>query len=582
MLLLFENDLKSIIPELFLVISFVLLLLYGLFLSSSNEKSQLQSYNIAFQNDTNINTNIRSLTGYQNFQLLTLNSSWISILVLLLTCILLCNNPIGKILIFYNSFFLDDFSRFLKVLVVIGTALSILISFSYYQQERLNWYELQTIICLSSSSLLFLISSVDFISIYLVVELQSLCFYVLAGIKRDSEFSTEAGLKYFLLGALSSGLLLFGCGLIYGFTGLTYLSELSKILQSQASGYPILLDTSFEQLNNLSVHFNKEWGNSFSSFYELFSVQFSEIRNLDLGIIFILVGFLFKLTAVPFHTWAPDVYEGAPTCITAYFAIVPKIAILGILVRICYTCFYDSFLSVQKILIVSSIGSMILGSYAALSQNKMKRLLAWSSIGHVGFLLIAVCSGTVEGLQALCVYLVIYLIMTINLFTLVLAPLRREIITHGDGIEENRASHQSFYSSKTNVKHIKYITDLSFLAKINPVLAITLTITMFSIAGIPPLAGFFSKAFLMFVAMSACQYILAIIAILTSVISCFYYIRLVKIMYFEKSKKQLFFVKQNKEISLVFGITFIFILFFCLNPSSLFVCTHLSALQLSS
>ena len=281
--------------------------------------------------------------------------------------------------------------------------------------------------------------------------------------------------------------------------------------------------------------------------------------------IFILVGFLFKLTAVPFHMWAPDVYEGAPTSVTAFFSIAPKISILAILIKVFTDSFYDFMVPWQKILIFSSVASMILASFAAMSQNKIKRLLAFSSIGHVGYLLIGVCCGTIEGLQALFIYLVVYIIMTITIFSIILSPLRREV-----------------NALIKPISQVKYTTDFVMLAKTNPILAITFTLTLFSIAGIPPLAGFYSKAFLFFAAMSSTMYLLAIIGVLTSVISCFYYIRLIKIMYFEKAKNWLSFSQIKKENALTLGITLFFILFFMMFPTPLYLISHKFALSLCS
>nr|YP_009733027.1 NADH dehydrogenase subunit 2 [Jaagichlorella roystonensis]QHU78323.1 NADH dehydrogenase subunit 2 [Jaagichlorella roystonensis] len=502
---LFENDLKAVIPESFLLIASLIVLLYGVFLSNSKDK---------------------------NYPILVVNASIISILSLLFTIILLWNNPISRATIFYNNLLIDDLALFLKILILLGGLFSIAMSLQYIQNEGLNQFELQLLILLSSVSMLFLVSAADFITMYLAIELQSLAFYVMAGVKRDSEFSTEAGLKYFLLGAFSSGILLFGLALLYGFTGTTHFSEVSKIFICGSD----------------SLRFG-----------------FSSLRGCELGMVFILVGFLFKLTAVPFHMWAPDVYEGAPTSVTAFFAIVPKVSVLAVLLRLCYQGFYDFMVPWQKMLILSSIASMVLGSLAALSQNKIKRLLAWSSIGHVGYLLIAISCGTVEGIQAILIYLVIYLVMTIALFAVVLCPLRREKIS-------------SLNSDKLEISRLKYLTDFALLSKTNPVIAITIMITMFSIAGIPPLAGFYSKAYLMFAAMSASQYLLAVVAILTSVISCFYYIRIVKIIYFEKPTTLLTFIQISKESSLVLAVTFTFILFFCLNPAPLFLATHKTAL----
>jgi proton-translocating NADH-quinone oxidoreductase chain N len=356
---------------------------------------------------------------------------------------------------------------------------------------------------------------------YLAVELQSLCFYVLAASKRNSEFSTEAGLKYFLLGAFSSGLLLFGCSLIYGFTGVTNFSELAKIF---TGGTGEILYTT------------------------------SSLPACELGMVFLLVGFLFKITAVPFHMWSPDVYEGAPTWITAFFMITPKAALFAVFVRIFFESFYDFLSPWQKLIMISSLGSMILGTLAALSQTRIKRLLAFSSIGHVGYLLAGFACGTVEGIQALLIYLVVYIFMNVNLFAFLLCGIRRE--------------------HTQQLARAKYITDFTFLAKSNPFLALTFTVTMFSMAGIPPLAGFYSKAFLFFAALSSNLYILAVVGVLCSVLSCFYYIRLIKIMYFEGPKNWCSYFRIPKQNALVLAISMFFILFLMLYPSPLHIVTH--------
>ena len=439
---LFENDFIIVLPEIFLVIATIVLLVYGVVYTTSKQK---------------------------NYPILHTNITWLSLLSLLMTFLLMINNPIKNSIIFYNTLIFDDLSFFLKTLILFGAFFSIAISINYIIKESLNAFEYVILILLSTCSMLFLASSADFISMYLAIELQSLSFYVMAASKRNSEFSTEAGLKYFLLGAFSSGLLLFGCSIIYGFTGITNFAELAKIFTC---------------------------GTGFLS-----SQPEIALRACELGMIFLLTGFLFKLTVVPFHMWAPDVYEGAPTSVTAFFAITPKAAILAVFIRIFLESFYDFMLPWQKIIIFCSLASMLVGALAAMSQNKIKRLLAYSSIGHVGYLLIGFCCGTTQGLQAMLIYLVIYMVMNISLFAIILSTVRRD--------------------SVTSVQRIKYITDLAMLSKTNPILAITLTVTMFSIAGIPPLAGFYSKAFLFFAAMSSTMYILAIIGVLTSVIICF-------------------------------------------------------------
>ena len=539
--LIFENDIKGVFPELFLVIVTLLLLMYGVVLTTSKT---------------------------DKYPLLVSNVSGLSLLSLFFVLLLLANNPLKHGFLFYNTLFLDSSTFFAKWFVVCGTFFSLLMSLNYIKLEGLNSFEFVILYLLSLSSMMFLISSADFLSMYLGIEFQSLCFYVIAALKRDSEFSTEAGLKYFILGAFSSGLLLFGISLIYGFTGTTCFTECSKLFAC---------------------------GGSASEFFSF--------RGCQLGMIFIIVGFLFKLTAFPFHMWAPDVYEGAPTPVTAFFSIAPKVSVLAIFVRLFLEGFYDFFLSWQKILIFSSIGSMILGALAAMSQNKIKRLLAYSSIGHVGYILVGLCCGTVEGIQALLIYLVIYLVITVNIFAIVLLPVKR-VATVKDfsaplmhNLNKDAASARAFPSvgsvqkglseAETKVStlsekgRLKYTTDLALMAKTNALVAFNLTLTMFSIAGIPPLAGFYSKAYLFFAAMSSGQFLLAVVGVVTSVISCFYYIRLVKIMYFETPRNWLSFERVPKEIGITLGGCLFFLLFFILYPSPLYLLTHKVALVLS-
>ena len=509
---LFENDFKAIFPELFIVLASLLLLMYGVVWTTSSSK------------------------GYP---LLLRNVNWLSLLSFALTMLLAANAPISHGVFFYHTFLLDDATFFFKMVVLLGASSSLLISMDYLDREALNGFEFALLIVLSTASMLFLISAGDFISMYLAIELQSLCFYVLAAFKRDSEFSTEAGLKYFLLGVFSSGLLLFGCSLIYGFTGVVDFSELSKVFASLANvghdGSDTLLSTS-------------SW------------------RGCELGMIFLIIGFLFKLTAVPFHMWAPDVYEGAPTAVTAFFSITPKASFLIVFLRLLYQSFYDFLLEWQTFLIFCSIGSMILGSFAGLAQHRIKRLLAYSSIGHVGYMLISFCCGTLEGLQGLAIYLVIYMVVTVAIFGVILTPLRR-------------SAHP--LQPYQGIERVKYTTDLAMLARSNPLLAATLTLAVFSLAGIPPLAGFYGKAFLFWAALSSSQYLLATVGILTSAISCFYYIRIVKIMYFEAPRNWLNFARVSKESSIVLALTFFTIVGVMGYPYPLYVASHKVALALS-
>jgi len=498
-LLLFQNDFLPVFPEIFFLTAITFLLMYGVVLSTSKAS---------------------------NYPVLVQNVGHLGILTTFWTFCLLFENPIENAVFFYGCFAIDEFTFFFKSLLLWTTIGALFLSLDYLNQEEMNAFEYIILILLSVWSMLWILSSYDFISMYLAIELQSLCFYVLAASKRNSEFSTEAGLKYFLLGAFSSGILLFGCSMIYGFTGVTQFEDLARILTGLAVGQ------------------------DFSS-----SPSFFASSGILLGIIFLAVGFLFKLTAVPFHMWAPDVYEGSPTSVTAFFALAPKIAILGLFLRLFLECFYDLMIPWQKILLVCSIASMLLGAFAALSQKKLKRLLAFSSIGHIGYILLGMTCGTVEGIQAVLIYLFVYIFMTLNVFAIILS-LREQ----GKEIR------------------VKYISDLERLAQTNPLLALTFTLTLFSLAGIPPLAGFCSKVYLFFAAMSSSLYSLAFVGVLSSVISCFYYIRMIKIMYFEKPTQWHVYQQIDKEKSLLLAISSFFLVFFFFYPSPLFVMTYQIAL----
>jgi len=395
-------------------------------------------------------------------------------------------------------------------------------SFDYYKDEKITAYEYSILIMLAALGLILLISSYDFLALYLAIELQSLTLYVLATFKRNSEFSTEAGLKYFILGALSSGILLFGISLIYGLTG----------------------STNYETINHLLIGVSLE--------------NNENLIGLSIGILFIAVALLFKLAAAPFHMWAPDVYEGSPTIVTAFFAIVPKIGILSVFITIFLETFYGLINQWQHIVIFCAITSMIIGAIGAVTQKKFKRLLAYSAIGHIGYILIGIASATPEGVQGLLLYIIVYIIMSINIFSLYL----------------------SLYDKNTFIK-IKNISELSGLSKENGILAITLAIAVLSMAGIPPLAGFASKFYIFLAAIESSMYVLAIIGVLTSVIAAVYYIRLIKIMYFENTSNNVNYKTIDLNKSIILATTLFFILFFMVNPSYLLILTHELALNLS-
>ena len=526
---LFENDFLALFPELFLVMASLILLTAGVLVSTSLNYSK---------------------------PILVTQSSWLCVYSCILCYILVLNSNLNTGYIFYNCLVQDPLTLFLKKLLILATIVTIFISLEYNKQESHNQFELMVLLVISTCSMLFLIQSADLIACYLAIELQSLCFYVMAALKSNSPFSSEAGLKYFLLGAFSSGILLFGCSLVYGFTGVTEFINLSKIL---SCGTFHLYTPTLGALGDLVSPLNAVTENSISSGQQILKhpENISPLRGCELGMIFICVAFLFKITAVPFHLWAPDVYEGAPTTVTAYFSIAPKIALLGLMIRIFGCSDFVFMFSWQKILIFSSIMSMTFATFAALSQNKIKRLLAFSSIGQVGYMLLALSLDSLLGVQALCTYIVIYVVMTVSLFAIFLLHLGRQDAPSGTALGK--------------LGRMKYINDLTQLGITNPTLAACLTVTMFSMAGIPPLAGFYAKAALLLAALSSCHYVLAVVAVLTSVMSSYYYIRLVKIMYFEKSKQWLCLDRPQKASALTLSSCLFFLIFFMIYPSPLYL-----------
>lgn len=488
---LFQNDLKLIIPELFLSTGIIILLVAGVLFNRENTA-------------------------------LISNISWLSILTLIISLLLMLNHPFETEIVLNGMLLINNFTLIISSIILLSSIIVLLISFDYYKDEKITAYEYSILIMLAALGLILLISSYDFLALYLAIELQSLTLYVLATFKRNSEFSTEAGLKYFILGALSSGILLFGISLIYGLTG----------------------STNFETINHLLIGVSLE--------------NNENLIGLSIGILFIAVALLFKLAAAPFHMWAPDVYEGSPTIVTAFFAIVPKIGILSVFITIFLETFYGLINQWQHIVIFCAITSMIIGAIGAVTQKKFKRLLAYSAIGHIGYILIGIASATPEGVQGLLLYIIVYIIMSINIFSLYL----------------------SLYDKNTFIK-IKNISELSGLSKENGILAITLAIAVLSMAGIPPLAGFASKFYIFLAAIESSMYVLAIIGVLTSVIAAVYYIRLIKIMYFENTSNNVNYKTIDLNKSIILATTLFFILFFMVNPSYLLILTHELALNLS-
>ena len=426
------NSLNILLPEVFLTLSIFSILMIGVFTK--------KSFNLVFN---------------------------LSTITLLVTAGIIFNSSNVSEKIFLDSFIKDAFSNFFKILILISSLFVLNSSRTFITAKKIDKFEYPIIILISILGMFFMLSSNDIILFYLGLELQSLALYILASIDRDNLRSSESGIKYFVLSALSSGLLLYGCSLLYGFTGSTNFNLIA------------------EQLNK-------------------------ENTGAIFAMVFILVGLAFKVSAVPFHMWTPDVYEGAPTSITSFFAVVPKVAGLALLIKFMFIPFSNIVLEWQTIIIFISIASMILGAVAAIVQKNLKRLLAYSSIGHVGYALAGVATGVAPGYESAVVYISIYVIMNIGAFS-------------------------CLYLMKKNGEYKENISDLSGISKKHPALAISFLIILFSLAGIPPLGGFFAKFYVFSSVIEQEMYTLAIIGLLTTVISAFYYLRIIKTIYFDDS-----------------------------------------------
>ncbi len=397
---------------------------------------------------------------------------------------------------FGTAFANDAFARFMKCLSLIGSAVALIMSVGFAKAEKFDKFEFPVLILLSTLGMMLMISANDMIALYLGLELQSLAIYVLAAINRDNLRSTEAGLKYFVLGALSSGMLLYGISLVYGYTG----------------------NTGFDAVAAALAQGGRQLG-------------------LVFGLVFVLAGLAFKISAVPFHMWTPDVYEGAPTPVTAFLAAAPKMAAMALIVRVTVGAFEPISSDWQQIIVFISIASMALGAFAAIGQKNIKRLMAYSSIGHMGYALVGLAANSEAGVRGVVIYMLIYLVMTLGTFAFILAMRRK------DG-------------------NVEQISDLSGLSSTNPVMATILTILMFSLAGIPPLAGFWGKWYVFMAAINANLYALAVIGVLASVVGAYYYLRIIKIMWFDEPVGG--FVPMAGELRLVLGLSGAFVLFYVL------------------
>jgi NADH-quinone oxidoreductase subunit N len=461
------ENLQLILPEIFIALSIMFLLIFGVFKKNSSE---------IIQN--------------------------ISLLVLLVTAVIVFNETLDvkKITLFNGGVIIDYLSSLMKIITLLAAFIVLVISKSYLKIFKIFKIEYPILILSSVLGMMIMISSNDLMVFYMGLELQSLALYVLATFNRDQLKSSEAGLKYFVLSALSSGLLLYGCSLIYGFSG----------------------STNFDVIAN-----------------ELNSNEYV----LTFGIVFILVGLSFKISAVPFHMWAPDVYEGSPTSVTLFFTIVPKIAALTVFIRFLYVPFLNLIDQWQMILIFLSIASMLFGAIAAIGQKNIKRLAAYSSIGHIGYVLAGLATGTNEGIQSSVMYISIYIIMNLGLFSCLLMM-------------------------KRNNEYYEDIDDLSGLSKNHPLLSLSLLIILFSLAGIPPMAGFFAKLYIFKTVIEQSMYFLAIVGLLSTVIAAFYYLRIIKIIYFDKEKEKF---DTDHGSWLKFSLTFstILILLYFIFPTQL-------------
>ena len=431
--------------------------------------------------------------------------AWGSVAILLMAAILVLAQPNGRFVGFGDGFVVDPFAKFGKVLVYLGSAVAVIMSLGFLRSQKIERFEFPLLILFATLGMSMMVSANDLIFLYMGIELQSLALYVLAAFNRNSLRSTEAGLKYFVLGALSSGLLLYGCSLIYGFTGTTNFDVLRHVIVPGEMGLGVIF-----------------------------------------GLVFLCAGLAFKVSAVPFHMWTPDVYEGSPTPVTALFSGAPKIAAMLLFVRVLMGPFLGQDGTVvpewQQIIIVISILSMTVGAFAAIGQTNIKRLMAYSSIGHMGYILVGVAAGTVGGVASVLIYLMIYLAMTLGVFACILSMRRKEGM-------------------------VEHIEELAGLSRNQPLMAMALLVLLFSLAGMPPLAGFAAKFFVFRAAIQAELYSLAIIGLLASVVGAYYYVRIVKIMYFDEPAEP-FEQPMSKSMRMVLVTSTLFILFYLVfaNP----------------
>jgi NADH-quinone oxidoreductase subunit N len=434
----------------------------------------------------------------------------LAVCLLVITGLIELMLPAGKLVTFGGSFIVDDFARFLKILALIGSAVTLVLATEFLADEKRRIFEYSILVMLSTVGMMVLISAGDLIMLYLGLELMSLALYVVAASNRDNAKSTEAGLKYFVLGALSSGMLLYGASLIYGFTGTVSFAGIAAAAKEGSIG-------------------------------------------IVFGLVFLLAGLCFKVSAVPFHMWTPDVYEGAPTPVTAFFASAPKVAAMAVFTRVALTAFPGITLQWQQIVVFVAIASMVLGSFAAIGQRNIKRLMAYSSIGHMGFALVGLAAGTTEGAQGVLVYVAIYVAMTLGSFAVIL-------------------------TMKRNGQAVENISDFAGLSRTNPLLAFFFAMLLFSLAGIPPLAGFFAKFYVFIAAIKAGLFTLAVVGVLASVVGAYYYLTIIKVMYFDEPLGKL--DPMRMELRTVLAVAGIFNILFFAYPGPLISAATVAAKSL--
>jgi len=431
----------------------------------------------------------------------------LGIIALVLALVLVATTASGGVMLTFGGMFINDpFAVYFKVLILIASCLTLVMSRDYMEQQGIARFEYAILVLFATLGMLMMVSANNLMSLYVGLEMQSLSLYVIASFHRDDARSTEAGLKYFVLGAVASGMLLYGSSLVYGFSGTTDFDVLAAMFTG----------------DNADAH---------------------APVGLIVGIVFILAGLSFKVSAVPFHMWTPDVYEGAPTPVTAFFSVAPKIAALALFLRVMIGPFGGLIDQWQQIIIAVSIASMVLGAFAAINQKNIKRLMAYSSIGHVGYALIGLAVGTESGVRGVLIYLGIYIFMNLGAFACILTMRR------GGRMVEN-------------------IDDLAGMSKSHPMVAAALTVFMFSMAGIPPLAGFFGKLYIFLPAIEAGFYGLAVVGVLSSVVGGFYYIRIIKVVYFDPLTDPLD-KPISRDLAAVLVGTSIFVLLFFIFPGPL-------------